>query len=485
MIARLVSMLGLKPDPRAQLRAIDAVEDTPRRPPVVADTRHIDQIYDQSRVDRFVTAARDGDTNNTAVQWAINKHLDFVSSFTFRSTESDPGLKTEMEAFIRERSRPARCDASGRFGRKKLMRFIESQATVEADCLEVLVKGQGSELVSADCIRTPDGKQDGFQKGKGGWVKGVRIDGRGQPIEYAIHRRTMWNGYELVDLVPASACRLRGYFRSYRQWRGLSPIACAINDFSDLYTNKQLAMAKAKISQYFAVKWKLANAPIPGVNPVGAAKDTATAAGTTPGYNLKLNGAGIASTQVYDGDDFEFMTADTPGTSFLELHRVVVDLCVKALDIPYSFFDEAWTNYVGAQGARQLYAEACRDKRADNAEHLNWWSSNVFTDGVLTSEFDLPSGRTLDSLKYEWVAAGVPYWDRGKRIEAARNSVSMSLSNLEEEAREEGGDVYDNIDANERVLKYAAARGVPIDLGNRPAAPMFEIPAKSDQEARK
>lgn len=461
-----------------QLRGIDAVDSNPRLPPVVTDTRAPDEVYNQRRADQFVTVSRDGQTNNTLLQWAINKHLGFVSSFTYRSREKDPGLRKAMNDFIEMRSSESRCDASGRFTRDKLTRFIESHAAVDGDVLEVLVRGQGSELVTSDCIRNPDNSADTYVKGKGGWVRGAKLDGQGRVIGYAVHRRNTGGTYEFSQFVRSGNCRLRGYFRGYRQWRGMSPLVCAANDFRGVYTNKDLAMAKARIAQYFAVKWKFANQPIPGVDALGAEKNT-----DTNEYKLKLNDAGVASTRLYEGDDVDFMTVDTPGSSFMDLHRVVSDLAVKAFDLPWCLFDESYTNYVGAQVAMQVYDSACKDKQRDNARHLHWWEVNQFQDGVVTGEFDLPSGRTVDSLISNWIPAGLPYWDRGKRIEASREAVSMGLANLVDECHEEsGGDIFENIDRNAEVLKYAADKGVPIDLAYRPASPMFDVPPKRDQQ---
>ena len=469
-------------DHRASLRGIDAVDDSPRLPPVVTDTRPLDQVYDQRRADKFVTVSRDGEVNNTLVQWTINKHLDFVSNFSYRSREKDSGLKRAMTELIAARSTSTRCDSSGRFSRQKMTRFLESHATVDGDLLEVIVQGQGSELVTADCIRNPDNAADSYTKEKGGWIRGVKLDGAGRVLAYAVHTRQRSGGYTLSQVVPSSACRLRGYFRGYTQWRGTSPLTCSTSDFRGVYTNKDLAMAKAKLAQYFAVKWKFAEAPIPGVSSLAGA----TKADGETQYKLKLNDAGISSTALYSGDDVEFMTNDTPGDSFLDLHRVVSDLAAKGLDIPWCMFDESYTNYVGAQLAIQLYDECCKTKQQDNRDHLDWWTAAQFTDAVVMGEFSLPSGRTVDSLQSYWVAAGLPYWDRGKRIEAAREACSLNMSNFVDECQEEGGrDIYENIDINAAVIKYAAEAGAPFDLSYRPASPMFDVPAKKDQQVTK
>lgn len=74
-------------------------------------------------------------------------------------------------------------------------------------------------------------------------------------LRYAIcERGSGMNSFTLKTIVNASDMYQHGYFDRYDQVRGISPLASATNDFSDLYTAKTYALAKMKLSQLFAVK---------------------------------------------------------------------------------------------------------------------------------------------------------------------------------------------------------------------------------------
>jgi hypothetical protein len=49
----------------------------------------------------------------------------------------------------------------------------------------------------------------------------------------------------------------------------------------------------------------------------------------------------------------------------------------------------------------------------------------------------------------------MPFWDPAKETKGNIEAAGAGLRNLETIAQEADGDVYDNIDANARVIKYA------------------------------
>src|ERR1700733_10829789 len=73
----------------------------------------------------LVSGSRDVRRNATILGWALRRHLDFVSSFTFKARTSDKGFNKEWEQAVEEWSKPANFDAAGRHSRQRFMRLLE------------------------------------------------------------------------------------------------------------------------------------------------------------------------------------------------------------------------------------------------------------------------------------------------------------------------------------------------------------------------
>ena len=59
-----------------------------------------------------------------------------------------------------------------------------------------------------------------------------------------------------------------------------------------------------------------------------------------------------------------------PGSNTREFISVVLAIALKALDLPFNFYDESHTNFFGSRAAWLLYDRACQSKRDDVAEFL-------------------------------------------------------------------------------------------------------------------
>ena len=65
------------------------------------------------------------------------------------------------------------------------------------------------------------------------------------------------------------------------------------------------------------------------------------------------------------GDRAEFLESKSPSTEFQAFSQVMVSVALKALDIPYSFYAENFTNYSGARQALLQYEQSAKIKRMD------------------------------------------------------------------------------------------------------------------------
>jgi capsid protein len=129
-----------------------------------------------------------------------------------------------------------------------MIRLTELQAVLRGDC-GLLKIATARCRASSDRIRNPLGTDNVTPD----WVHGVKIDDAGRAKAYAIHKRQIWGWFTLDRIVGAQNLILHGYYDRFDQVRGISPIVTALNPLRDVYEASDLALAKAKVEQLFAL----------------------------------------------------------------------------------------------------------------------------------------------------------------------------------------------------------------------------------------
>ena len=258
-----------------------------------------------------------------------------------------------------------------------------------------------------------------------------------------------------------------GFFERFAgdQVRGISPLVSALNPLRDVYENFEYALMKAKVSQLFAMAFYRDGDESPAYtseDPHGAVGDDDGDGEAEPqGYRVDF-GSGPQLLDLDPGDRAEFLESKQPSSEFQQFTELVIQVALKALDIPFSFYDESHTNFFGSRAAWLHYERSCRDKRADQIEmrrQYTFWKLRLWIrDGRLT----LPRDVQLSDIEFEWVPRGMPWWDPSKEIKGNISAVGAGLDNPERICRSTGTDVYDNIDRTARVMEYAASKGVPL-----------------------
>lgn len=228
-------------------------------------------------------------------------------------------------------------------------------------------------------------------------------------------------------------------------------MAPGLNSLRDVHENFDYALAKAKIANLLGIKFLRKAAESAGYV---ATDEEDPDAEDQQRYSVNFGG-GPWSVDLEPGEDVEIVESQQPSTQFQAYMQGVLMVALKSLDIPFSFYDESHTNFYGSRGAWLHYKRACEPKRARLVELLQWWTEWQLQLAILDGELRLPGKMTLADLAWEWVPAGMPFWDPSKEINGRLQAVSAGLDNLETIAQEAGGDVYENIEANARVLNYA------------------------------
>ena len=171
------------------------------------------------------------------------------------------------------------------------------------------------------------------------------------------------------------------------------------------------------------------------------------------------------------GDRAEFLESASPANEFQAFQQAMIGAALKALDLPYSFYDESFTNFYGSRAALLHYVKGAQSKRQDMRELLDritgWRLSLAVAEGAL----ELPAGWTMGNLSWEWIADGVVWWDPSKDIAADVAALEAGLRTRSEIRKERYGDDWrDVVDALAAENAYAEAAGLTLGAA-KPMAP--------------
>jgi capsid protein len=452
LISRLSKVIGFA---SGSTSGYDAAKTTSRKRQPSNNLGAEDTILKNSDRRLVVASARDVRRNFAVARWAINKHLDFVVSHNFRSRSGDRDFDRRLEKFVERICEADKFDVSGRHPHRRFMRMMEAARTVDGDILAVKVSGGYLQAIEGDRIR--DG---GFKTGTDEtWVHGLKIGSAGEVSKFAIHKRTGQNQFEFERIVTAPRAIWFGYFDRFDQYRGVPLITSAINTLLGLYDGFDYALAKSKIAQLFALSiYRQAETDWGGG--VGDEDDENSSGSATKDYNIDFS-KGPIFLDLNDGERAEFLESNSPGTATAEFWQTLISVSLKSLDIPFSFYDEAYTNFFGAKSALILYQKSAKEKQRDVREFNNKWLKWRLSLAILDGEFEAPVGYDPGAMLWQWIPEGVPWWNPKDEISANIAAIEAGLKTRSEVRTEAYGDDWrDVIDELAEEKKYMDERGI-------------------------
>lgn len=447
----------------------DAVKDQKKRRIGNSLIRTEDNELNVGDRKKMLSSAQQLYRNFALVRWMIARHLDYVSTFTFQAKTKNPELNAKIERLVATWSKRENFEASGRFSLAKFFRMAELQRTLNGDFGILKLRNAKLQGIEGDRIRTPYGALPGDLT-PADFVHGVKTNEYGRHQAYCVCRRGKWNDagggsgrYEFERIIPARNLILFGYLDRFDQIRGVSPLAAAMNTYADCYEAFDYALMRMKISQIFGAVFTRAttddNDPLDQVEETAEGEETDPA---EPKYGKIRWGGSPVQLDLDEGDDLKFVESHNPSTEFQAFSQTMIQIALKALDIPYSFFAENYSNYSGARQALLQYEQAAKVKRKDLRELLDevtLWRMILWSqDGPL-------AGVALDDLAWQWVPTGMPWIDPLKEVQAQLQALGAGLTSRQRILRETGDGDFDAV---VRELKYEketlAAEGLPTDV---------------------
>lgn len=458
MVTRLRDRLGSIPRWLAGAvgYSYDAVETKNRRQAPSGLLRSEDDELTPSKRRKMVSGARDLARNFSIAAWAIRKHLDFVASHAFQCRTGDRGLDSDVASLVRDWSEAPNCDVAARHPLTRAIRLAEARRLVDGDVFVMKLADGRLQWVEGDRVRDPSGAE--IPRDLGLTKQGILCDASGRALSFAVHQRTS-TGFLFERMVSSDNMVQHAWFDRFDQIRGISPLASALNSFRDVYESFDYALAKAKVAQLFGLV--LYRDAVESPSAVFESEESTT---EKQKYDIDF-GRGPVLLDLDPGDKAEFLENKTPSSEFREYMQAIISVCLKSLDIPFSFYDEAYTNFFGSRSALMLYLKGAREKRRDIEQLLNaltsWRLGLWIADGTLV----LPAGVDFARLKRyaNWIPDGVPWWNPSQEIRAEIQAIAAGLRTRREIRRESyGDDWFDVIDDLAEEERYIRESGVTI-----------------------
>lgn len=464
---------SIQADPREGMSSFgyDATESKGRRRPPSGINASEDAVLKQRGRDLISSGGRDVHRNFTIARWMIGKHLDYNTQTDFLSGAGSEfgSFDDDLEAWVKEKIRPAAFDIARRHGLDRFLRIAECRHLLDGDMGIMQLASGHVQAIEADRIRSPRENDEG-------WTNGVRTGPGGVALAYGIwDRGPRGRGYQWNRSVPASRFHLHGTFDRFDQVRGISPFAAALMPLQDVYEGIDYSLAKLKVEQLFALaifrKTGRTGAPF-------SEEESTHGGGKRKRYEVDF-GRGPIVLDLDDDDDAKFLKSDSPGANSREFLMAVIMIAMKTLDLPFSFFDESFTNFFGSRSAWLHYERSCKAKRDQIIELINWWFMWRLQLAVQDGEMRIPRGLSFRRPWWEWVPAGMPWWDPVKEINGDNQAVMAGWTDPETVCKKRNqGNWYKNIRTRARCEKFAQEQGVKVSWD---MVPVQEVVAKDDE----
>jgi len=442
----------------------DATKSNNRRKSATGVLRSEDSETSGADRAKLQSGIRDLRRNFSVMRWLVNRHLDYVTSFTFQATTTNRALNKKIEAYIRQRSKRENYDYRGRHSLRSALRIAEASRVIDGDVLNVRMANGCTQWIEGDRICKSAGVPGNIDPTY--FTHGVLEDKGGRAKAYAVHSRGRnGTGLTFERLVPAYNAYLHGYIDRFDQTRGISPLAAAANELQDAYEGLDMARAKMKVSQLFAFALYRDEAS-------GGPPTKQTADGPVIDF-----GKGPQFLDLKTGDKAEFMQSPVQSAELASFLQATFMVAMKALDIPYSFYNESFTNYSGSRGAMLQYQRACESKQDSNREYLDWWTEWQLTLGILSGEL---AGVTFEDLRWSWIARAVPAMDALKERLADIQAIGAGLETRTRLLRAEGLDFEDIVAELKFEAELLRDAGLPLNIDEHNAL----ITAITTEEAK-
>jgi capsid protein len=400
-----------------------------------------------SRRDRvkLVATIKDLSRNDPVVGWALRKHLDYVSTFTFQAKTKDSEMNKKIEKAWKNWSRKESCDIAKRHNLNNMMRLFESGKAFDGDSALLKIKGFKLQGVESDRI----GKAGDIPESYKNVVndEGLILNKFGAVSRYMINKRDQSGNLMYQTSVTPSSIIFDGYFQRFDQVRGISPMASAVNTFLDVVECNEALLLKCKKHGMFGLAIMSEGSDESGFNEydgeTGGESDV-----DTDKYDFQMD-MGL-KIELDQGDSVDMFESKTPSNEYQDYVTLMLRIALLAFDIPYTFFNSQGSSYSANKQDRAEYELSATQKRQSNRDALENIAEWVLPE-LLKDIENAPS-----EIDYEFIPQGTPWIDELKEVQATQMRIASGVSNRALECKKKGlefTDVVEQLGREEEQIK--------------------------------
>ena len=449
----------------------NAVKHNPSRARPKNSIRSEDEELNRRERQLLIATTRDQLRNVALVSWMFRKHLDYVSQFNYHASTGDQQLDADLELLWKEYSLKDNCDIAGRHPLSRMIRIFEACKVTDGDAGLIKINNGMLQGVEGSRIAKPYGA---YSKNVSNISnindQGLVLNKEGRVLKYSIV--DIKNGQKRFSrLISAKNMLFDGYFVRFNQTRGVSPLASALNLFQDLYESWEYQLIKSKMHAMFgvAIYSDPAKTIDSGFDSVAQATGQTGTSQTVanrcyefelkPGLKLELD----------QGDKIETIESKTPSAEFKDYTELMVRIGMLSLDIPYSFYDSRQSSFSAMKQDRVEYETSAKVKQESNHDVLmqigKWKHNDWFNKGLIKVD--------PRKIKFEFRAAGRPWLEELKEINAAMLRIDSGLSSRQRECKKRGEDFFEIMKELKKEKEIIKKSGVNIVSG-MPGQPTIE-----------
>jgi lambda family phage portal protein len=457
---------------------------------------------------KITNRARDLYRNSSWVQGGVDKRVDSVvgPKIWFRSKPdfaamgqtaewaADWARKAESIFRLWGNSSRKLCDVERHDNFGGLVRLAYYHWVVDGEAAAALYfKERGGilatcvQVIDPDRISNPDGRPNDKNL-----RDGVVLDDDGAAVGYWVRNAhvgdvgiTNWDAFKWTYFPRESASGRAMFLHVFdkkraHQRRGISRLASIMSRMKMLerYDQYEIQAAIANaIFGFFAKTQRSSDDVAASLAPVGDEDDPTDA---LEGYraawyekaDLRFNGVRVPV--LPDGDDLGTLKTTRPATNFQAFQRAVLNSGAASLGVSGEQLSNEWAG-INYSNARTLLNEIYRGFLSDRHLFTSGFTAPIFAavieEAVARDLLDVPGGKAMfyvfrDALcQGDWIGPGRGYIDPLKEINAAQLRISTNISNLPDEAAEQGNDWEDNLWNAKRVQQEKEKYGLLPDQG--------------------
>ncbi len=441
------------------------------------DTRPDHIVLSKTKRSTMNSAINDMARNHSLTRWAVRQDQSWIADCKFEPNTGNDEVDKQLDEIVSELQNPEVFDLSARHGIHSFARLIQAGRTLFGDALILKCRdmpGGRVKIFNYDRIDHPSPPSDQ-------WQQGLELEPHtDRVLRYAIRQRNVKTGKagDLWKVVDAKDAILHGYFEfDSESVRGTSPLAPVVDTTIDLFDTVTAATAKVKLGQIIGLYTKR-KAPdsLPGIqydeegNPINVG-DEAGKKSEDYEWDIKSN-RGVFHLEMDHEDSAEILESKTPSEETMSLIAYLCRETLKALDIPYCWWDGESQNFYGSIGETNLYRKACEHKRKSHRETIREIIRFFLMMRIIEGRLRLPQGWTIDDCKFKIIPDGVAWFKPSEEVTASALAIYFGLSNPYDECEKINTNFDRNIEKTKAAMAKAFECGMLLQFGTPPQNPI-------------